>query len=724
MKKYLYSPGKMILIALFLMVAMPLLAQNQTYSITIVQPYGGEHWARGTAHLISWTDNLSQPVKILLSSDGGTTYPDTISPSESGSTYTWDIPSNQTPSSSTVHYKIKIVSTVDPSISAESGEFYIDNGLQGMSITVQQPDISGIYWAKGETYLISWVSNNMPGEKYDITLLHYNSGGDIDHSYSLASNIDPSTFSWTINTDLSGTTIPSGDNYKIKITGHTQTGINGISTHTFTITDVPYGGSITVIQPNGGETWVPGSMHLISWTGNLGNENYDITLIGYSSNGSRDTTYTVVNSGVQGSTYSWAIPGNLATGDRYRILVSGHTLTNVSDSSNNYFYIRSIPNNASINIFQPSSNDEWAVGTSHLISWTDNLGDPVDIYLSTDDGVSYDSIKTGATGSTWTWDIPTGLTPSNNCKIKIQNSAGSVTAVSGTFKILAHTTGGQIVLVQPNISGISWAQGTSHLISWTDNLSENVKIYLTDASGNNPVLLTPAGGVSGSTWTWDISPGQATGSYKIKIESVNDASISGISANSFAISEVPTGITITIYQPSGGEQWALGSQHLISWSSNLTSLTGDNFDISLVNLGVTPDTTILLYSNVPPSTYTWTIDQAGVGTGSHYKIKISGHTHTSIEALSNEFSLINAPSIKAYPNPSNSYVTINLDHLAKQNYVATVFNRFGNKLFSKTINTNKSDTFTFSTLNLPEGIYFVTIVGGKEKLSQMVIVQH
>ena len=57
---------------LAMLTAWSLSATAQTYSVTVIQPNGGETWAQGTSHLISWTDNLSGPVKIQWSINGGT----------------------------------------------------------------------------------------------------------------------------------------------------------------------------------------------------------------------------------------------------------------------------------------------------------------------------------------------------------------------------------------------------------------------------------------------------------------------------------------------------------------------------------------------------------------------------------------------------------------------------------------------------------------------------
>ena len=79
-------------------------------TVTVGQPNGGEGLIRGTSYLITWSDDFPENVNIELYSPGATT---TISNGVSGSTYTWNIPSDQDLGT---NYKVKIYSTLDPTI--------------------------------------------------------------------------------------------------------------------------------------------------------------------------------------------------------------------------------------------------------------------------------------------------------------------------------------------------------------------------------------------------------------------------------------------------------------------------------------------------------------------------------------------------------------------------------------------------------------------------------
>ena len=80
--------------------------------ITVISPNGGENWQNGTTHSITWTDNISEQVKIELYK-GGAFHSTIVSSTFSEGSYNWDIPLGATPASD---YKVRITSVVNSSI--------------------------------------------------------------------------------------------------------------------------------------------------------------------------------------------------------------------------------------------------------------------------------------------------------------------------------------------------------------------------------------------------------------------------------------------------------------------------------------------------------------------------------------------------------------------------------------------------------------------------------
>ncbi len=90
---------------------------TQALFISIISPNGGEEWKLGSVHNITWTDNITENVKIELFKEDS--YQQTIiATTPSNGTYAWTITGNQEPGTD---YRVKITSVADPVLSGMSG---------------------------------------------------------------------------------------------------------------------------------------------------------------------------------------------------------------------------------------------------------------------------------------------------------------------------------------------------------------------------------------------------------------------------------------------------------------------------------------------------------------------------------------------------------------------------------------------------------------------------
>jgi hypothetical protein len=720
---------KSILTALLLAVitVWSLSATAQTYSVTVIQPNGGETWAVGTSHLISWTDNLSKPVKIMLSVNGGNYQVIPGASSVTGSTWVWNIPTTQTTGTAS----IQVVSTVDGSIADVSNTtFSIVSNAYGHEIRIQQPN-GGQSWAKGTTHLISWTSS-LTGENYDISLLHFDGNNTLDHTYPIHSDVSGSTYSWTIDNS-----IPNGAHYKIVVKGHTTSTVTDTSDSYFSITSTPAGASVTVIQPNGNEHWVRGSQHLISWTGNLGTETYDLYLDHYNANNHKDHTYPIITN-VPASTYVWTINSSQMLGSHYKVRIIGHTHHAVVDTSDHYFAITDIPSGATINLIQPSiAGISWARGTQHLISWTGNLGtETYDLYLDHYNANNHKdhtySIVTNVPASTYVWTIDGSQMLGSHYKVRIigHTHHAVVDTSDHYFAITDIPANAFTRVIQPN-GGEQWVRGAQYVVSWTGNLgTETYDLYLDHYNANNhkdhtyPIVTN----VPASTYVWTINGSQMLGShYKVRITGHTHSTIVDTSDAYFSIVDMPQGGKITVIQPNGGESWERGKPYLISWTmENMPA--GETYDIYLHHYDGT-DTydnahSYLIQSNVAPSTYTWTIPSNNI-TGNNFRIYIRGHQHPAVKDSSdNYFHITMAPIIDIYPNPTAASVTVQFNENSNEHYTLTLYNRYNMRVLTQPVNTAATRQLRINTFDLPNGIYFLRLVSGKEVISRKIVVQH
>ncbi|UBM62227.1 T9SS type A sorting domain-containing protein [Candidatus Sulfidibacterium hydrothermale] len=635
--------------------SLSLSVMGQTPFIKVVQPNGGESWAVGTTHVISWNDNFTKPVKILLSTDNGVSY-QTIANSVEGTTWSWKISKNQATSD---ECKIKVVSTVNDQYADESNHTFSITAVPAKSkIRVLQPNVKHIEWAIGTAHKISWESN-LGDKKVNIDLISHNadnttyvSDGSGYHVLNIKNNVEGTTYDWKIPSNLA-----TGDYYIQVSSVDDPSEVFDMSNNTFAVTEMPKGSFIKVLQPNVKHIeWAVGTTHKISWNSNLGDKRVNIDLISHNAD---NTTYVSDGSGyhvlniknnVEGTTYDWKIPSNLATGDYYIQVSSVDDPSEVFDMSNNTFAVTEMPKGSFIKVLQPNvKHIEWAVGTTHKISWNSNLGDKrvnIDLishnadnttYVSDGSGYHVLNIKNNVEGTTYDWKIPSNLaTGDYYIQVSSVDDPSEVFDMSNnTFAVTEMPKGSFIKVLQPNVKHIEWAVGTTHKISWNSNLGDkrvNIDLishnadnttYVSDGSGYH--VLNIKNNVEGTTYDWKIPSNLATGDYYIQVSSVDDPSeVFDMSNNTFEVTALPKGSFIKVIQPNVKNiEWAVGTTHKISWDSNL----GDKrVNIDLISHNADNTTYVSdgsgyhvlnIKNNVEGTTYDWKIP-SNLATGDYY----------------------------------------------------------------------------------------------------------
>ena len=475
-------------------------------SITLEQPTGGETWAEGNTYVISWYDNLTAPVKVELLYSGTS---HTLSASTTGSTYYWTIPTGY--ASSTVTYQIKVSSTVAGATTtpATSGAFTI-SASAGTTVEVLQPN-GGEKWQRGTKHVISWI-DDIP-EAVNIELWKagvYNS--------SIHTNVVGSTYVWTIPSTLT----PAND-YSVKVYSILDPSILDHSNANFSIT-ASAGTTVTVIQPNGGESWARGTSHLISWNDDMTEPvNIELWKAGvYNSS---------IHTNVVGSTYVWTIPSTLTPANDYSVKVVSTLDPSILDHSNANFSITA-SSGTTVTVIQPNGGESWARNTSHLISWIDDIPEPVNIELWKA-GVYNSSIHTNVVGSTYVWSIPSGQTAATDYTVRVYSTLdGTLQDVSNANFSITASAGTYVTVLQPN-GGENWVAGRSYLISWIDDLPEAVNIELWKGGVYNSSIHT---NLVGSTYVWTIPSTQTPGTdYSVKVVSTLDPTILDHSNADFTI---------------------------------------------------------------------------------------------------------------------------------------------------------------------------------------------
>jgi hypothetical protein len=343
-----------------------------------------------------------------------------------------------------------------------------------------------------------------------------------------ASTPSNGTFTWII--PATNTIVP-GNDYKIKIMSVTSPAgtvnlVYDFSDANFTIAG---GAGLTVITPNGGENWIIGCPNLIQWIAPNITGPVKIELF-------RNNVFCqiICNQSPTGMTsFTWIPPVTIIPDNTYKVKITSLTSAASFDFSDGNFSI----NAGTIHVVSPNGGETWQIGSTHQITWTDNICDNVRIELWK--GSVLNSVISASTPSngTFTWIIPATNTivPGNDYKVKVM----SIAPVSGTANIVYDfsdanfTINGQggLTVITPN-GGEMWHGGGTYIISWLDNMVENVRIELWKDGLFYSVISNSAIG----PYFWTI-PGSipAGNNYKVKVMALTSAGKFDFSDNNFTI---------------------------------------------------------------------------------------------------------------------------------------------------------------------------------------------
>lgn len=178
---------------------------------------------------------------------------------------------------------------------------------------------------------------------------------------------------------------------------------------------------------------------------------------------------------------------------------------------------------------------------------------------------------TRGTNSGWTtstsWNS-SGLSPatSYSFRVKARNSDGVETGWT-TLGAATTLSAGQITVQQPN-GGEVWPIGSTRSIQWTTSgITGNVKIELSRDGGTTWTVLFGNSANDGAQ-NWKVT-GPATAQTLVRISSLSNPAVKDTSNTIFVLG----GGGVTVSSPNGGEIWAIGSTHALSWTSS--GITGN-----------------------------------------------------------------------------------------------------------------------------------------------------
>src|SRR2546425_1021857 len=566
---------------------------------TLSAPNGGEVWTVGSSQNITWTTGGSVTnVKLVYSTDGGSTYPNVIIASTPNTgTFAWTVPDTI---SATVRVRVSDVNNLN-AFGSSSSNFKIRGA---MALTAPN---GGEVWTVGDSRTITWTTTGtIPNIK-----LEYSKDNFTTTVLITASAPNTGTFAWTVPDDLSATV-------RVRVTNVNDSTVFDDSDANFKIL-----AAFTVSAPNGGEIWTVGATQAITWatSGTVANVKLEFSKDNFA-------TATVITASTPNTgTYSWIIPDAISA--TVKVRVSNAADASANDPSGGNSKIR-----GNLTVSAPNGGEVWIIGSAQTITWTSAGTIPsVKLEYSKDNFATATLIaaSVGNTGS-FAWTVPDDA--STTVKVRVTNTADATVSDDSNANF---TIRGGFILSAPN-GGEEWVVGSTRQIARTTTGSTIANVKLEDSRDNfATATVITASTPNAGFYNWLI-PNDISATVKVRVSDPNDPGTNDASDATF---KIKGGFVLTA--PNGGEVWAVGTTQSIAWT-NTGSVPSVKLEYSTDNFATA---TVIVASTAKSGSFSWVVPDAISTTA---KIRVSDAADPSAnDASDNNFKIRGGITVSA-PN--------------------------------------------------------------------------
>lgn len=218
--------------------------------------------------------------------------------------------------------------------------------------------------------------------------------------------------------------------------------------------------------------------------------------------------------------YFWIVPDFPPGTWRFEVQFEGQTYTTYFNWGDPTY----------IEVTSPQTDDIWNPGTTHTITWDDNLGGDVRLELYQNNQLHSVLAYTTPSDGEFEWVVPPTFPYETSYQIKIINITNdTLTAESGEFN-----TGVPITVTRPQ-GGEVLSAGQPYTITWQYPFTDAVRLELWHMGSYSSTITetTPNSGLF--TWTLPLTVSHIVG-YQVRVVSSVNGQWSGLSG-SFSIGE-------------------------------------------------------------------------------------------------------------------------------------------------------------------------------------------
>jgi len=608
--------------------------------IQVTAPNGSETLNSGQTTQITWNaqaiDGTTGKVKIQYSTDGGSTYPNTIvSNLANTGSYGWLIPDNPSQTA-----KIKISSEDFPLVYDES-----DAAFRILALEVTSPN-GGEIWEAGKPHAVTWTASGTLS--HDLTIKYSINSGETWTLVSANRPPSPAIYTWTVANSPS-------DTASLKIYDPLNENILDTSNNLFAIVPQP---KITINSPVAGDVWKQGLVKNITWTANQNwfSPTVDIEYSRDDFNQDVQNVATGVSIGtpvgsnpnddINGS-YQWTVPNAFSDQVKVRVKESAVPADRNGKARDTQLAVKGLSGvftitAPTITISSPSSSDILVAGETFRVVWLSEGYISNSLLLEySKDGTNWVTISGSVSNENkyYDWAVPVEAT-GDTVMLKITDETNTqVNSTSSTFKVLGYPA---IKVIAPNGSenlvigeqfNIKWQTWGAKLLQGGNDY-QAIKISFSSDNGVSWDEINSQQ-VNDGDYPWEI-PDAESAQCLIKVEDENDPLIFDVCDAVFNIT-IPS---IILTAPNGSESWFANGSYNITWTSR-----------GYIN----PDSLLLEYSTDGATWHEIKKDQANTGSytwkvqktinSTTVRVRITDSKRTTITDTSDNNFTVKPPTI-------------------------------------------------------------------------------
>ena len=380
--------------------------------------------------------------------------------------------------------------------------------------------------------------------------------------------------------------------------------------------------TLTLLSPNGGETWMSGTSQTIQWQLN---GDYADLYIEFSEDGG-NYWYYIAYVPATDSTSELTFINNLYETQTGLVRISLYNDAAISDESDSVFAIIQNP----IYFYTPFNGQGVYAGVDVTLSWYSYFFDTFDVYYTIDGGAAWTQIASSYTQSDLVWSTPTTL--SDQCMIKVADANNPADyGLSATFSLIEVPTA---TIISPN-GGETWNYNSPETVSWSGtNLPYYLYIEFSDNGGQNWEYLGYGYGEATGGSVNIYVPYSSTDSALVRLVDPEYGIVLDVSDQLFHIFVPP----VIMYNPWEGQQFYIMEEIWINWWAP---------DLNQVNIDLSTDfgeSWVNVAENIDASAgwYSWTLS----GTPSDScLVRVSDASDATQFGICNRFVLMATPVI-------------------------------------------------------------------------------